>query len=153
MHQPHTHSPGLLTQRQELETRLVLLLCCSCIPIFVTAHTPRTHTWYIQKRTNIQIHAEASSVAVTKQRACGCYCTATATSIEPGGSCVTQQHSSRADKIVNIWASMGPARLGETRQAAVWTLLCGSCSVLPFRCGARSTTTTREIVAKCQSPM
>ena len=44
--------------------------------------------------------------------------------------------------------SIGPARLGDTRQAVVWASLCGSCPVrLPPRYGAESATTTPEIVA------
>ena len=42
----------------------------------------------------------------------------------------------------NILVSIGPARLGEKRQAAIWALLCGSCPVqIPPRCCAASTTT------------
>ena len=39
---------------------------------------------------------------------------------------VTQQQS---EKHINTWLSMGLARLGETRQAAVWALLFESCPV------------------------
>ena len=56
-----------------------------------------------------------------------------------------QQQSQKIHKF--IWVSMCPARLGETRQASVWALLCGSCPVrLPPRCDAESTTTTQEIL-------
>ena len=52
----------------------------------------------------------------------------------------------------NLWAYLGPARLGETRQAAVRALLCGSCSArLPPRCGGGGST-TREIVAGANLP-
>ena len=35
---------------------------------FVIAHTPRTHTWYIQERTNIHIHTESRPVTIAKKR-------------------------------------------------------------------------------------
>ena len=65
----------------------VVLLCTE----FVTAHTPRTHSWHIRKRTNIHVHTKAPYMAVTREGSQrSCCCTRAATIIEPGGLCVMQ---------------------------------------------------------------
>ena len=115
----------------------------------MTAHCVLTHTCHIQKRTHIHIHAEAPSVAFTKERAHSTRSTVAASSTEPGGPCVMQQHSSRARK-TQKHTGMGFYGLGETRQAAIWALLCESFPVrLPPRCEGRNHSRN---ISRCQYP-
>ena len=113
-------------------------------------NTPLTHTRYIQKRThihptkmhNLWLSQRRELIArlllyrdCHNHRAWMAMCDAV--------------HSSRAKNNINIWVSVGPVQFFETRQAAVWALLCGSC---PARLRPRSTTTRETAAARCQSP-
>ena len=123
VHQPHIRTPRLLAQGESLRhgscNCIVAVLLMYTRTDFVTAHTPRTHTEYMQKRTSIHIHTEEPPLAAQRdssQRGCccavtqrGCCCAVTATSTEPGEPCVMQQHSSsrsRARKSTNVWVSI-----------------------------------------------
>ena len=148
VHQPHTYTRRLLAHRQVRETRL--LLCCCCMLICDSTHSTPTYLVYTQAHKHTHIHSSTAGgchQGESAQR--GCCCPMTAPSTEPGVSFVMQYHSSsRARRNINIWVSMDPARLSETRQASVRALLCVLPVRLPTSCGAGSTT-TREIVARC----
>ena len=121
----------------------VLLYTC-----FVTAHTPLTHTWCIQQRSNLHIHTGAPPVAVAKSVQRGCCCSVTATSPEPGGGhvCCTKTAAEREETQTYCLDGSCAARRNEA--AAAW----GPCSVGLDRCdclpSVRGTQqTTRGIVA------
>ena len=93
VHQPPTNTPWLLAQKVKKSFKNGSSCSCAAAVLllwtdFVTAHTPRTHTWYMLNEAHKYTHTLASTVCCCQKRESshgGCCLIVTATSTEPRG--------------------------------------------------------------------